>query len=351
MAQAHRTSRTQIKDSVDKDSDYLKLQEKYDLLSKKYKYLHKQLEETEKHNQFAQAISREPRKKHISITQAKSRLPATAVVVLTDWHAEENVDPQTINGLNEYNLQIAEKRISRTFQKAIYLLEASRVVAKIDTMVLALLGDLITGHIHEELAEDNHLSPTEATLFVQDMLATGIDLILEKANINKLVIPCCYGNHGRTTKKPRCATGYKHSYEWLLYQQLSKYYQNNPKITFSISKGYHNYVETQGRIIRFHHGDGLRYQGGVGGISIPVNKSIAQWNKGYTSHLDVFGHWHQFLHTSRWISCPTLMGYNAWALNIKAEFEEPAQVYFVLDEEHGVTEVKKIFSAEKPSKS
>jgi hypothetical protein len=49
------------------------------------------------------------------------------------------------------------------------------------------------------------------------------------------------------------------------------------------------------RLIRFHHGDYIKFNGGVGGISIPVeNKSIElEWCS--RAALDVFGHFHQIV--------------------------------------------------------
>jgi hypothetical protein len=41
---------------------------------------------------------------------------------------------------------------------------------KIDTLVFAILGDMISGYIHDELVESNHLSPTQAVLFAQNLL-------------------------------------------------------------------------------------------------------------------------------------------------------------------------------------
>src|SRR5690606_29900498 len=50
----------------------------------------------------------------------------TAIIVLSDWHVEETVEPETVNGVNAFNLEIAEKRIAQTFEKALLLLEDAR---------------------------------------------------------------------------------------------------------------------------------------------------------------------------------------------------------------------------------
>lgn len=263
---------------------------------------------------------------------------AVAFAIASDWHVEETVDPKTVNHLNEFNLDIADERIANFFRRVVKLTEIQRAGTRIDTLVLALIGDLMTGYIHEELRETNGLSPTETVLWLSERVGAGLKL-LEK-NFDKLVIPCNHGNHGRTTIKPRHATGAKNSYEWMLYQILAKQF---PQFEWHIADGYHNYLEVDGRIVRFHHGDGLKYQGGVGGLTIPVEKAIAQWNRAIRADLDVFGHWHQSQQNPKWISNASLIGHNAYAIAIKAGFEPPSQTYFLMDRKRGRTITAPIF--------
>jgi hypothetical protein len=209
---------------------------------------------------------------------------------------------------------------------------------KIKTVVLAFLGDFISNSIHEELMESNQLSPMPALLEVMSCLYSGIDMFLEQSDYN-LVIPCCYGNHGRTTKERRHATAAGNSLEWLMYNMMAQHYIDlkQKRVKFLIADGYHLYLDIYGKSIRFHHGDDLRYQGGVGGLYIPVNKAIAQWNKGRHADLDVFGHWHQFRDGGNFVCNGSLIGYNAYALSIKADFEEPVQGLVFREKDLGTT--------------
>jgi len=257
---------------------------------------------------------------------------AVAFAIASDWHVEETVDPRNVNDLNAFDLTIAQDRVRQFFTKTIRLTEIQRAGTKIDTLVLALIGDLMTGYIHEELRETNGLSPTETILWLQDEVASGLAL-LEK-HFSRIIIPCSYGNHGRNTIKPRHATGAQNSYEWMLYHILRKQF---PQFEWQIATGYHNYLEVDGRIVRFHHGDDLKYQGGVGGLTIPVEKAIAQWNKAIPAHLDIFGHWHQSQQNPKWISNASLIGHNAYAIAIKAGYEPPSQTFFLMDSKRGRT--------------
>jgi hypothetical protein len=110
------------------------------------------------------------------------------------------------------------------------------------------------------------------------------------------------------------------------------------QVQWQVSESYHNLVTIYDKIIRFHHGDGLSYQGGIGGLTIPVEKAIANWNKSPAkADLDCFGHWHTQMQSPKFCSNGSLIGYNAYAISIKAPYEHPQQTYFLFDKRRGRT--------------
>jgi hypothetical protein len=264
-----------------------------------------------------------------------SRGSATAVLCCNDWHVEGCITRESVDGANEFDLEVAARRIDRTWQKALYLLEFARKISNIRDLVVWLGGDLINGAIHEELEESNFLGPAEAVMFVQDHVATGIDLLLKEAKADGVTVVTSYGNHGRTTRKRRIATGYRHSWEWLAYQNLARHYRRAPKVGFKVEEGYHNWLAVQGCDVRFHHGDAVRFGGGVGGVTIPLRKKIAQWNKRRSARYDVLGHFHQFIDAWDFVVCGCLCGYDAYAVEIGAEFQPPTQTFLVFDRQYG----------------
>jgi len=269
---------------------------------------------------------------------------SVAVAVASDWHVEERVDAETVNHLNEFNPDIAKRRIRRFFQKIVFLTELSRGGTKIETLILALLGDLISGFIHEEGMESNYMAPLPAIRLLQGELIAGINFLKEYGGFERIYIPCSFGNHGRTTKKTRYGTAADNSYEQHMYFTLKNLYENDPVVEFKIDSSYLTYVTVFDKyVLRFHHGDSIRYAGGIGGITIPVNKAIAQWNKSRTAYLDVFGHYHQMLDGGKFISNGSIIGFNAYALGIKASYEEPKQAFFLVDKNRGKTAVHPIF--------
>lgn len=287
----------------------------------------------------ALGISSEKPSTHKIKTDEASDAEATFVAVASDWHVEETVAGSTVNGLNEFNLDIAAMRIDTFWKSIARMAHIQRHGAHIDRLVLILGGDLMTGYIHEELVENNGLSPTQTVLWLQDQIASGITF-LEK-HFAEIVIPCVYGNHGRTTKKPRHATGAANSYEWMLYKTMAKHLSG--KAVWHVSDGYHLLLDLYGKTLRIHHGDGLQYQGGVGGLTIPVEKAISSWNKGVPADLDIFGHWHQSQQNPKWVCNGSLIGFNAYSIAIKAPYEPPSQTGFLFDQKRGRTVTFPIF--------
>jgi hypothetical protein len=265
---------------------------------------------------------------------------AIAFMIASDWHNEERVLRADVSDQNEYNLEIFSQRSKKFFQGGQRLWDIMRRDQNVPTIVLGLLGDFITGDIHEDSAETNLLLPTYAAENAQDHIASGINLLLESTDAD-LIIPCHTGNHGRTTKQQRIATEQGHSLERMMYKTLAMKYEKEPRVKFQIADGYHSFLRIPGQgknegnefLIRLHHGHHISYGGGVGGITIPVLKAISNWNTqaAYRNvNLDIFGHFHQYINYGSFVCNGSLIGYNAYANSIKASFERPQQAFFMV---------------------
>jgi hypothetical protein len=349
-----------IEKFLDQDIKNRKLASDKRDINTKYKHLQQELDIANARNEVIDALA-SIEDKPISYAHKRKVKDSTvsesvAILLASDWHIEERVEGSTVNFMNEYSVEISKERAQRFFERALYLIDVVRHSTTIDTIVLALLGDFITGYIHEELEENNEESPIEALMTVQGMIVEGIQFLLDSADIKELIIPCSIGNHGRTQKKKRVATAYKNSYEWLMYHQLQTMFAADERVTFVIGNSYHEVITLfdgdgpggNGYKIRFHHGDYIRYGGGVGGITIPVNKAIAQWNKGYVkAYLDCFGHFHQAMDGGTFVANGSLIGWNSYAVSIKAEFDVPKQQLIFIERDHGKTCVWPILVSDK----
>lgn len=305
-------------------------------LRDKYKEALKVIERQERELSYQQVMAENTIKPFaIEARKSSKTSEATPVIVASDWHIEEKVGAE-VGGLNRYNLDIATRRVTKFFQSSLRLVNLLGQDTKITTVVLALLGDFITNQIHEEMAENNELLPIDAALRAQDMIASGIEFILTNSPY-RLVLPCHSGNHARTTRTTRFGSENGHSLEFFLYRALQAYFRNEPRVTFLVAPGMHSYVDIYDTTIRFHHGHAIKYGGGIGGIFIPTFKAISQWNKAKHADLDVFGHFHQMKDGGSFLCNGSIIGYNSFALSIKADYEPPRQTLFLIDKKRGRT--------------
>ncbi len=218
--------------------------------------------------------------------------------------------------------------------------QVRRAGYKVDNLVLALLGDFISGYIHEELEESNQLTPVEASLAIQELLIKGIKMLSEDGNFNKIMIPCTPGNHGRTTKRKRYISGYKNSYEWLMYNNIRDLFGEKggyENLQFIIPESEFIYLELFGYINKFSHGDHFQYQGGIGGIEIPLKKWILRENAVIKTDMSWIAHWHQYMVLNKVRVNGSLIGYNSYARTFGFEPEPPKMQFQLLDKKRGFT--------------
>lgn len=274
------------------------------------------------------------------------RREATAVVLASDWHVEELVEPAKVNGVNAYDLSIAERSAERFFEGIVWLLDNHANTFSIRDLVLWMGGDTFTGHIHEDNVESTAFSPLLASRFVRSLWVRGIRMLLQETELEQIIVPCNRGNHGRVTKKPRIATGAEHSFEQALYFQLADDFAKEPRVRFVVAPGELLYLNVYDRVIRFTHGDAVNYGGGVGGITIPINKAINQWDAQQRADLTCMGHWHQYVAARRVVVNGSLIGYSPYSVHIKADFEAPQQAFFLVDSRRGVCQTTPIWVRE-----
>jgi len=311
---------------------------KYKELEAKYDYLLKEWELSEKRFDTLLNIKEQVEIGEILPIASNDKHEAVPIISLSDWHFEERVDSNTVNGMNKYNLEVAAIRWNKCIQNSLKLVHKERQSSEINQLCLWLGGDFITGYIHEELEENNYLSPTQATRFAKEKIVVAIKFYLENGKFEKITIPCSFGNHGRTTKKPRASTGYKNSYEWMMYHDIKDIFKDDKRVEFIIPNGIFCYVNILGRTCRFFHGDSIKYGGGIGGLTIPLIKAIHKYDEQTDAYFNFMGHYHQLWQASRnCIVNGSGIGFAPYAQRIGASPEEPMQSFVMMDKKYGIT--------------
>ncbi len=137
------------------------------------------------------------------------------------------------------------------------------------------------------------------------------------------------------TKKIHVSTEGGNSLERYMYHNIADYFEDNKRVTFLIAEGQHSYLKVYDMTIRMLHGHSVKFGGGMGGVTIPVRKAISQWNKVRRADLTLLGHFHQMLDGGDFIVNGSLIGYNAYALSIKADYNIPSQTFFLISNYNG----------------
>jgi Winged helix-turn-helix DNA-binding len=335
-----KTPQEKILGDLDKRKESAKVKE----IESKYKHLLDEYELSEKRFDALLNIKEPVIITNIDPVLSQSRNESIPIIQLSDWHFEEKVEPETINGINEYNLEIATFRWNKCIQNSLKLVHKERHSSDIGQIVIWLGGDFITGYIHEELEESNYLSPTQATRFAKEKIITAIKFYLEHGNFSKIYIPCNFGNHGRTNKKPRVSTAYKNSYEWMMFNDIADYFSNEKRVQFIIPNGMFTYLNVFSFVNRFFHGDSISYGGGIGGLTVPLIKAIHRYDMQQRADYNFMGHFHQlFQATKNCVINGSGIGYGAYAQRIGASPEEPKQAFNLIDKKYGLTTKMEIY--------
>lgn len=177
--------------------------------------------------------------------------PGAALALWSDWHWGENVP-------GRFSPEVARKRTVRLLGLMEKEWLKMRLSHDVNTLCLGLLGDFITGAIHDENRElgGNHLTATQEQFQVQQALRWGISIILKHfQGLQKLEVYCVHGNHGRMTKHSRGASGHLYSLETLMYWNIAEAFAREPRVNVKVADAPQVYSQVFGKTLRWCHGD------------------------------------------------------------------------------------------------
>lgn len=265
-----------------------------------------------------------------------------AIALFSDAHIEEMVNPSTVLGLNEYNLDIAEERIKKYFVNLVKALNEDHV----ENLVFAVLGDLVTGFLHDDHIQTNNCTPLEAIYIAQNLLYSGLEYIVENSTVEHIKFIGIVGNHSRTTKKIQHTNGYKMSYEWLMYKNIEREIKlTNLPIEVEIPSSEMAVLNTSdGKRYMFMHGFQIKGSGNqtVCGIYPALNRLSLKLDRNFHQDKIYIGHFHSCISIPNATVNGSIIGYNAFALTNGFSYEEPAQMYELFNE-NGLILTRKIY--------
>ena len=268
------------------------------------------------------------------------------LICVNDWHWGEYVDPDQVGGVNKFNRAIARDRVRVLNDTVIDLCFNHMTNPTYPGAVVAVLGDMITGNIHEDLAMTNDGPVMWSVNEVENQL---IGLLKSwKKRFKKLAVICVPGNHGRNTVKPRINNKVYESYEWLIYCHIEQYFRNDPDVSVYVPNEVDAHFSIFGHRIMATHGDTLGVKGGdgligaLGPIARGAMKIGAQQRQvGRDFDTLLIGHYHFFMprgDATPVLMSSALMGYNTYAhLQLRVRASRPSQALSFIHHKHGFT--------------
>ena len=268
------------------------------------------------------------------------------VLLVSDLHYGENVNPEEMPDGNCYSPKVAELRWEKLIENTI--LKTRTKGKRPQGIVVCFLGDDISGDIHDELRETNFKTPIDSCVDVVELKTKMLKSF--EAEYGKVWTVSVMGNHGRTTKKPRSKSNNELNYDSLIAGMLEKQFKNKRNFAFSTPKSGEAFCEINGHNFLALHGDRIGSRGGQGfiGPSATIargqHKTLSAYSK-IDKEIEwmLIGHFHVPMMLEHVIANGTLVGYSQYAKDLKLEPAYPSQTLFYVDETYGMTDYSRIY--------
>ena len=269
--------------------------------------------------------------KHISVVQ-----------LFSDWHIGEMISANETEGLGEFNLDIAKKRVAKILENHLQWLSLHEKSYRVDELVIFLLGDFVSGDIHEEFKITN-----EFPLPIQIAEAANLlsNAIREFARAYKkiTVYAVAADNHGRLSQKPQYKQKAANNANFLVYTITSQAVAALPNVKFITTEGMKFVAEIQSHKFLLEHGDTVRGWMGIPmyGFERLLGREARRRMQSPLLQFEhwCIGHWHQPMVIGQHIIVNgSLTGTNEYD-HAAGRLSPPAQVAFMLIKEHGIFNV------------
>lgn len=283
---------------VKKDIEISRLKAEKSILTKKYRQAIKSTSTQEvilEHiTNYIQALPGVTFPKPHSSKNSSSSSEEELVLALGDIHAGEVVDAIEMNGINEYNFDIATRRLKLLVDSVIDISKNKLKGYKFRKLHILGLGDWVSGTIHEELTENANGNIVEWTMNLAYVVAQVIrELAMEFEEIEFVGI---VGNHGRMHKKPRFKARYV-NWDFICYQMMSALLANQKNVKCIIPKSFWYIHEVNNYKFLVLHGDNINSSLGIPWYGIQrtvANLKELLASKDQQFDYIVLGHFHNY---------------------------------------------------------
>lgn len=193
--------------------------------------------------------------------------PQSAVLLLSDTHVGQVVEPEQTLGYGGYNLDVFLSRLKR-LEQAVHSILSDHVTTPVSELVVPMLGDMIHGNLNHAVEAGQH-----HTLFEQFYTA-GHALAQFFRSLSTLVpivrVYTAVGNHPRWGTQKKMPTDNRYSnLDHFLYFYVQALTADCPTIMWRLDKQPFAVFDVQGFTFYCGHGEHLR--GGDRALGVPAH--------------------------------------------------------------------------------
>jgi hypothetical protein len=281
---------------------------------------------------------------------SRKRGKASQVMVapLTDTHVGDNVKKEQTVGLNEYDIELFSRRMWGWSNQVLSLAEYRRNICDVDELVIPMLGDMISGDIHEELARTNIDNCMMQMMYGAKIISQA--LMFLAPHFEEIRVPCVVGNHGRMTRKIPSKDRFM-DWDYMLYQWVAVFVSKQNNIIFEIPKSVSHVSNIANRNILMMHGDSIGGGGTAATIlrTVTALRSVLQYKTqliaddefNVSSSFDdvLLGHFHRVdeidIGTGSLHICGTMKGGDEFTISRLNVITKPKQIVLYFHPEYG----------------
>ncbi|KKN89768.1 hypothetical protein LCGC14_0236140 [marine sediment metagenome] len=269
-------------------------------------------------------------KDHVSDTETPACSP------IADWHIGEQIDEGEVEGFNAFNYAIAERRVDFLADKVAKWVLTERHGHKINELHVPIMGDMITGNIHDELIAYAEFPLPEAVVKASHLISRFLTV---QAGIfpNVVVHQLKVDNHSRLTKKKGSKHRGTNSWNHVigeLCRQMLRDHKNVKWISHDAQKAE---VDIAGQRYLADHGDSIRAYMGLpyyGFAREDGREALKRMRVGKRFDDRLRAHWHVAGAGPLGIQCGCLCG--STELDAQSgRFSDPFQVSFLVHPKYG----------------
>jgi len=264
-----------------------------------------------------------------------------AVLVISDVHIGELVDPEETGGLGGYNLEIYNERLAKLESAVREIAAIHRRAYPLRRLRVFFLGDMVDNQtIFRGQAHHIQVGVTEQVLIATRTLAASLVRLLDSFEEVRCV--GIVGNHGRIGMKGEART--HDNWDRIVYEWMRDLTVNQPRITWQIPKAWWAIEEVLGWRFLVTHGDDIKSWN-----SIPyygIDRADGRYTKLMAAnqtpyHYFVVGHFHQAADLDavggEKIVNGAWPGASPFSLKVLQSASRPSQMFFGVTPKHGIS--------------